>query len=236
MKHSESIIKLDINFEGSEFMKKAISILICLGILGCMSACSNETTITKSSDEVTTTTTTTDEQAETMDSEQMAAIGDIEVDEGLLTVTVTVPADLVDEGTTQESIDEAVKSGGYISGTLNDDGSVTYVMTKAKHDEVMKSMAESFDQSLQELIDSGSYPNILSITHNDDFTDFTIEYAGDEVGLDSFTVLVYYMQGAYYGVFNGSRPENVHVAFVNSESGEVITECNSRDMASSESE
>ena len=53
----------------------------------------------------------------------------VEVDENLLTMEITMPAEYM-EDTTQEDLDEAVKEYGFISATLNDDGSSTYVMTK----------------------------------------------------------------------------------------------------------
>lgn len=217
-------------------MKRLVSVLLCLSIIGGIAACSKETKITKSSDEATTTTTTQDTN-DTMSDDEISAIGDIDVDEGLLSVTVTIPADLVGEGESQETVDKTVAEMGYISGTYNADGSVTYTMTKAKHKEALKELSESLDKSLQEIVDSEEYPNIVEITHNDDYTDFTIKYKGDEVGLgDSFTLLVYYYAGGFYGVFSGNKPDNVHVTFVNADTGEIIQESNSKDMGTSETE
>ncbi len=217
-------------------MKRLVSALLCLSIVGGIAACSKETTITKSSDEATTTTTVHDTN-ETINDDEISAIGDIDVDEGLLSVTVMIPADLVGDGESQETVDKTVKDKGYISGTYNSDGSVTYTMTKAKHKEVMKELSESLDKSLQEIVDSEEYPNIIEITHNENYTDFTIKYKGDEVGLgDTFTLMVYYYAGGFYGVFSGNRPDNVHVAFVNADTGEIIQEANSKDMGTSETE
>ena len=217
-------------------MKRLVSVLLCLGIVGGIAACSKETTITKSSDEAITTTTA-QETYETMSVDDISAIGDIDVDEGLITVTVTIPADFAGEGQSQETVDKTVADKGYISGTYNSDGSVTYTMTKARHKEVMKELSESLDKSLQEIVDSEEYPNIVEITHNEDYTDFTIKYNGGEVSLgDTFTLLVFYFAGGSYGVFNGNRPDNVHVAFVNADTGEIIQESNSKDMGTSETE
>ena len=196
-------------------MKRLLAILICFGML-CTSACSSkETTITKSSGEGTETSS-----------------GVVEVDEGLFTVTVTIPADLMGE-TTQADLDKQVSEKGFKSATLNSDGSATFVMTKAKHKEIMKEFADEFDKSFQEIIDDEE-SSIVSITHNDDFTEFKIGYDGDEVGLgDAFTVLVFYAAGNMYGAYNGKTPDNVHVVFVNSKTGEIIEEGNSKDLGSS---
>ncbi len=40
------------------------------------------------------------------------------------------------------------------------------------------------------------------------------------------------MYGGMYGVFSGEKPENVHVEFVNADSGEVISSGDSKDMGS----
>lgn len=220
-------------------MKRVISVLLCLSIVGGVASCSKETTITKSTGEVTTTTTTESAQDtnETMSLEDAAALGDIEVDDGLLTVTITIPADLAGEDSSQETVDKVVEEKGYLSGTYNSDGSITYTMTKAKHKQIVEDFVVNVDETLQGFVDSEDYPNILAITHNDDFTDFVITYADEQVALgDSFTVIVYYYAGGMYGVLSGDRPENIHVAFVDADTGEIISEANSKDAGSSESE
>lgn len=213
-------------------MKRVLSVLICIGILA-TSACSKQTTITKSSEVTVTSETSDSEQTEeTIDSDAVSALKDIEVDEGLLTVTITVPADIIGE-TTQENVDKAVAEKGYISGTLNDDGSVTYEMTKAKHKEVLKEMADGFDETIQGIVDSDDYPHIESITHNEDFTDFRVEFSSESLGLtETLVVISFYYMGGIYGVFNEKRPDNVHVAYVNSETGEVFDEFDSKNVGS----
>ncbi len=72
---------------------------------------------------------------------------------------------------------------------------------------------------------------------NGDFTDFTIEYSAEDLSLsDTFSTILFYYMGGMYGVFNGEPAENVHVAFVNSETGNLISEANSRDLGKSAEE
>ena len=227
--------------KGDTSMKKIIAILICAGLLG-TTACSKETKITKSNDDVSAGETTgiekvTDADGRSDNLDAVSAVGDIEVDEGLLTVTISIPADFIGE-LTQDDLDKTVAEKGYISGTLNDDGSVTYVMTKSQHKQMMEDMTKSMDESLQSILDDkDTYPNFESITHNADYTDFTIEYSAEELSLsDTFSTILFYYMGGMYGVFNGEPVENVHVAFVNSETGELISEANSRDMGKSAEE
>jgi len=222
-------------------MKKIIAILICAGIF-VTTACSKETKITKSTDDVSAEETTAIEKVTEADAgsdnlDTVSAVGDIEVDEGLLTVSIDVPAGYVGE-TTQEDVDKTVADQGYISGTLNDDGSVTYVMTKAQHKKIMEDLAKSFDESLQNILDDKEiYPNFESITHNADYTDFTIEYSAEELSpSDTFSTFLFYYIGGMYSIFNGEPVENVHVVYVNSETGELISEANSRDLGKSAEE
>ena len=82
----------------------------------------------------------------------------VEVDSGLFNVTITVPATFVEEGATQESLDATAKEEGYKSITLNEDGSATYVMTKAKHKEMMDELRQQVNDSLEEMILMSSPP------------------------------------------------------------------------------
>ena len=164
--------------------------------------------------------------------EQLEAIGDVDVDKGLFNVTLTIPKDFVGD-TTQEKLDESVKENGYKSATLNSDGSVTYVMTKAQHEEMLEGIRESLDQSLSEMIGSSDYPNITNVEHNDDYTSFTITTKNAEPDLsESFSVMAIYMYGGMYGIFSGEEVDNVHVDFKNADTGEIIGSSNSEDMGS----
>lgn len=181
-------------------------------------------------DEPTETAT----EAETSDDgmKQLEAIGDVDVDKGLFNVTLTIPKDFVGE-TTQEKLDESVKEKGYKSATLNSDGSVTYVMTKAQHEEMLVGIRESIDKSLSEMIGSSDYPNITNVEHNDNYTSFTITTKNAEPDMsESFSVMALYMYGGMYGIFSGEEVDNVNVDFKNADSGEIISSANSEDMGS----
>ena len=181
-------------------------------------------------DEPTETAT----EAETSDDgmKQLEAIGDVDVDKGLFNVTLTIPKDFVGE-TTQEKLDESVKERGYKSATLNSDGSVTYVMTKAQHEEMLTGIRESIDQSLSEMVGSSDYPNITNVEHNDNYTSFTITTTNAEPDMsESFSVMALYMYGGMYGIFSGEEVDNVHVDFKNADSGEIISSAHSEDMGS----
>ena len=100
------------------------------------------------------------------DWDRLAAIGDVQVENGIMTVSLTVPADLA-QNTTQETIDAGIGTQ-YQSAVRNEDGSITYKMTKAQHQAMVEQLAMSFDRSLQELVDDENHM-ISNITRNDDF-------------------------------------------------------------------
>ena len=175
--------------------------------------------------------TTEPEESTEGDLSELDALGDIEVDEGLFDVELTIPADYVGE-TTQEELDAIAAEDGYHSITLNEDGSATYVMTKKQHKAMMEEMTISINDSLAEMVGSENYPNFTDIKANDDFTEFTITTKSTELDMmESFSVLAFYMYGGMYNIFNGTPVDNVSVTFINADSGVVISTANSADAA-----
>lgn len=161
---------------------------------------------------------------------KLEAIGDVDVEKGLFDVTLTIPKDFAGE-VTQEELDELVKEKGFQSATLNSDGSVTYVMTKAQHKEMVDGVAEKIKNALSEMAESADYPNITDISANDDFTVFTVTTKNSTPDMaESFVVLGLYMYGGMYAIFNGETAENIHVDYVNADSGEVISSADSKGM------
>lgn len=149
-------------------------------------------------------------------------------------IELIIPSDFVD-ATTQEELDNIVKEKGFISATLNPDGSATYVITKSKHKELMKEVTEELNSSLNEMINSAEFPNISDIKTNSDFTNFSITTTSTELSLEeTFSVMLFYTCGGMYNTFNGTPVDNVHVDFINADSGDVIGSFNSADMNNTE--
>lgn len=161
-------------------------------------------------------------------------IGEVDVDKNLLTVELTIPADYLGE-TTQEGLNAIAKEKGYKSITLNDDGSATYVMSKIQHQEMMEDLANNINSSLSDMVGSEDYPNFTEIVANDNFTEFKITTTSVELGLnESLSVIAYYMYGGMYNIFNGTPVDNVHVDFINADSGEIINSADSSDIGNAE--
>lgn len=159
---------------------------------------------------------------------------DISKDEGLFNVTIVYPADYV-SGATQEQLDQEVteSDGGIQSATLNEDGTATYVMTKAYHDKLLRDMADSINSELNAMVGSEDYPRFTAVQANDDFTVFTVTTTASELDLnEAFSVMGFYMYGGIYGIVAGEQPENIHVDFVNADTGEIIESADSSDAGS----
>lgn len=155
----------------------------------------------------------------------------VEAERGSSAVEITVPAAFLEEIPALESLDEAAKADGIESITLNDDGSATIVMSKSKHDELMAEVRATIDQAMEEMADPERYPTFVKVSANDDYSHFMIELSSDEVGLaESISVLGFYMLGGMYNVFNGAAADDITVTFVNSGTGDIISELHSSNM------
>ena len=163
------------------------------------------------------------------------SLGNVEVEKELFDVTITIPADFIGDAT-QEELTEQAEENGFQSITLNEDGSATYVMTKSQHKKLMEETATSLNTQLKELVGSEDYPNFTDIKANSDFTKFTVTTTSTQLDFtESFSTMIFYMYGGLYAVFSGDTVDNIHVDFINAESGDIIYSSDSSDMASTES-
>lgn len=164
------------------------------------------------------------------DEAELAAYGDVSVQNGLVFVSINVPKDIAGDDVTQESLD-AGAGENYTSAKLNEDGSVTYLMTRAQHAAMLDSIRKGVDEGIQEMVNSDDY-NMEKITYNDDLTQYDVTLSTTDLGFtDSFGVLALYMYSGMYGIFSGKQPDNVVVNYYNP-SGNLITTANSKDMES----
>ena len=203
--------------------REMLSLLLCGAMTISMAACSVNSGSEKELASETPSSPVTESTPDSQDS--------LEVDQNLFDVEITVPASFLDQGTTQEDLDTIAEESGFKSVTLNDDGSATYVMTKAQHDQMMQDLQESIDTGLSDMVNTEEYPNITGISANDGYTEFTVNVASSEVSMtESFIVLGLYLYGGMYNAFNGTPAQDITVKFVNENTGDVIQEAHSSDM------
>ena len=209
-------------------LASVISVLLCASLVACGTPAPASSSVPSSSS-VASSAASAASAASASDTtlSDLDSLGDIEVDKNLFDVEITVPADFVGE-TTQEELDAKAKESDIHSITLNEDGSATYVMSKAQHKKVLEELSASINETLAEMSTSGDFPTITNVSANDDFTNFTVTVSADELGLaESMSVIGLYMYGGLYGIFSGQTPDNIHVDFVNADSGEVISSADS---------
>lgn len=204
--------------------RKLLSLIIAVSTV--LTACgSTETTVEKEQPviEEATTVETVSEELSTEDNSTTAAIS---VDENLFTVEITVAKEWLGEDVTQESLDLNVTENGFESATLNADGSVTYKMSKKKHNEFLEEMKKTTEESCNNLINGeDAIESFEKITFNDDLTKFDI-YVDKETfsDWDTFSTLVFYMCGGYYQAFNGVAGDDidVEVNYIDNDTNDIL--------------
>ena len=167
-------------------------------------------------------------ESENIDESEVEETGKIEVDDGLLTVEIEIPKNMAGD-MTQEAADALVEEKGFLSVTLNDDGSITYKMTKKRHKELLSEMKNELTD-FSDYIGTEGYENVTDISANDDLTEFVVSTRSKELNADeSFLSMYLFVEGGMYSVFSGNELENIKVIYVNPDTKEIIKEVNSKD-------
>ena len=147
------------------------------------------------------------------------------VDKGLLNVEITIPASFF-AGQDIESAITEVKKEGVKEVIKNDDGSVTYKMSKSVHKEMMKEMEKSILDTIEEIKTSKDFTSIKDVTYNKSFTEFTITVNKEqfENSFDALASMGLALPGMYYQLFSGIDSEKfkVTVIFKDESNGEVL--------------
>ncbi|MEH6941053.1 hypothetical protein [Bacillus sp. JJ722] len=133
----------------------------------------------------------------------------VEVDKGLLNVDVTLPAAFFEGEDIDTTIAQA-KKDGVKEVIKNEDGSLTYKMSKSHHKKVMKEMEKTVKDSIKELETNKDLASIKRVETNKSFSEFTIvvNQADYENSMDGFAILGIAMQSMVYQLFDGVKPDD----------------------------
>lgn len=161
----------------------------------------------------------------------------VEVDEGLIFVDITMPASLFTEMAPEEIV-SAAEEAGFSNCKVNEDGSVTYTMTKAKQ----KQMLEDYKNSIQEMINGylegeNKVASFVDIVCNDIFSQIDVFVDAQQYTTwDSMYALAFYMTGIYYQAFAGMDADEVDVVvnFIDSQTQQILDSASYRDFMSAE--
>ena len=213
-------------------MKRFLALVLSVSIIASLTACggSADTNAGSSSASQSSAEAVSSESDDGIDDsawDELESVGNIQTENGILTASITIPAELVGDEMTQEELDANAESS-YISAKLNEDGSVTYKLTKQQHKAMLDDFVETMDQSIQEMLDSEDYA-FTDIKYNDDYTQFDVTLSTDEVGFaEGFAALAFYVYGGMYGIFSGHTADNIIVNYYDS-NGNLIDSANSND-------
>ena len=149
----------------------------------------------------------------------------IEVSEGLLEVSITLPAEFVTmSDMTEEAYLAYLESDLRITNaTFNEDGSVTFTVTKAAHREMMTEMMLAIDESIAEAV-ADETNSFSEITHNADLTEFNfiVNKAQYEEGFDGLYVWAFGLSSSFYQTFNGTADATITMNIIDEATNEIF--------------
>ncbi len=190
-------------------MKNICTFLLAAIILLSLTACgsSASTTSPAASDNAgnTATVESGEASAEENQSEQQTSSGAVQVDDGLLNITITLPSSYFEDMTDFDP-DTYANEQGFKEVVVNEDGSVSITMSKSKHNELMTEMKTSLDQTFMDLVEAEDTPYIKAVTASDGYTTVTVDV--DKAGYESAFDMTPFMIGIsamMYQQYDGSE-------------------------------
>ena len=137
-------------------------------------------------------------------------------------VTLVIPT-VYENVSTQEEADEIRDRNGYESATLEEDGSLTVVMSRSQYEELISDFRESVDRGIAEIVSEDYGSSIEKIEYNDDYSVFTVTVSTEEIGIpERQTANELVMYGTLYQIYTAGGADRIRVDYVNRDSGEVI--------------
>lgn len=200
----------------SIFKVVCIALICTLLMTGCM------TSVDESSQDINKEGDKTEKHQTETDTSQPTEEKSIEVDKGLLDVKITLPKSMFDDADMDKTIEEA-KAKGVKEVKVNDDGSVTYIMSKKTH----KAMLDEFKDKLVTIFDEAKgeeYESILDIEYNNDFSKVTLIVDKEKYqnSFDGFITMGIGLAGGMYQRYLGRDEVSIDVDIKDNATGEVF--------------
>lgn len=185
-------------------MRKALTLVLilvlCFSMIGC-----GKNTASKNTDGLKDA----EIEAIASDEEEQA----VEVNKKLVNVEVTLPASFLGMDEEELDIDQLTKDAkeqGIKDVIVNDDGSITYIMSKSRHKEMMDEMQVGITETMDDLLSDEDFTSYKDIIANEDFTEFEVLVIRDqfEDSFDGFGILGLVFKSLYYQLCDGASPED----------------------------
>lgn len=207
-------------------MKKTIALILTTALV--LTSCSSNTentskNLSKDAPVAVSETIDNDEAESSTDTDlstgkETEAVDNTEGNEE--NIEIIMPA-LYMDGATQEQLDQDYAP--YATATLNEDKSVTFVMSKALHAAFVEIIGGEITSELNSLVGTSDFPNVTSVEHNDNFTEFNITTSSSELSQEESLSAIYpYIFGKMYNIFNQTEENTITVNFLNANSNEII--------------
>ena len=207
-------------------MKKVIVSILCVASLAISTACSSAE---NSAPATTVSSKPSSSQSDSIDSSAKEDTSSdnsmpIKVEQSQSDVSITLPASMLQGNLADQSIEEAEAMG--VKVTKNNDGSVTYQMSKATHQKMMNEVKENMTESFSKLKSGTDFSSIKDISCNDDFSQIVVTVDQDQYknSMDSLAAIGIGMGCMYYQLFDGKATDSMEVKidFVDAETGTVF--------------
>lgn len=146
------------------------------------------------------------------------------VDKNLLSVEVTLPADMAGDPAEFDRETYLKENPGISDVKFLEDGSLWIKMSRAKHKEMMEEMVEGIKTTFNDLIEGEDTPYIKDIKTSGNYkeVEVLVDRSAYENAMD-FSSLVILMSVGYYQTFQGEEFE-LHLKYLDADTNELIHE------------
>lgn len=153
----------------------------------------------------------------------------IKVDKKQLDAEITLPTFLTqgaDPELLSTALDEGAKEQGIKEVVVNEDGSVTYIMSRESQEEAVEEMGEAITDMITALVDDNELGSIKEIKVNKTFDKYQVIVDREqfEKSLESIGVFSLAMTATFYHIFDGASEGEyeIVVEYVDSKTNQVF--------------
>lgn len=198
-------------------------LIVVVGLAGCATPSASEVPSAIEQDAQTEEDLAAGEDSPSERSADLESVGGIEVEKNIFDVSITLPPDLAGVSS-QEEVDDAVSAGGYSSGILNSDGSVTYQIPSDVHEELMKDMRSAVQETADQFVaDEPQIYKSISFDRSVENFEVVVNRAEYENSFTFVSLGLYFAAGVYH-VFSGAEDVQLKVKIIDEATGEVFDE------------